>query len=467
MPVRHDRTFIGLLAAVAAVDLAGMSLLDRLVPPGSAWGGIARGLLLLLFTAPFLYAGAARRARPDERSGEEAGDLEARLWQAQKMEVVGRLSRGVAHDFNNHLAVILGYSEMLLHRLEPGSRLSDYAEEIRRAAQRAAAVARQLRTFSHQQAPAPQLLDLNEVLGNLETLLQRVLGEDIELVLLLAPAPGRVEADAAQVEQVIMHLALLARDAMPGGGKLMVETTAFDGEPAGCLPSPGSDPPAGPPPQHWVRLAISDTGQGQVPTDWVIPNPRRPFDPLAAPRGTAARGSGLGLRAVFAVVTQNEGRLGVESERGAGTTYRIYLPRLPEPAASEAEPGPSEGEPLAAPATVLLVEDDSRVRSLLRAILELEGYTVLEARDAEDALVISRRRTGPIELLVSDVGIPKLRGPELARRLAAARPELKLLFISGYHDEAIRLPEEIGPAAFIHKPFTSTAFARKVREIVE
>jgi CheY-like chemotaxis protein len=204
-------------------------------------------------------------------------------------------------------------------------------------------------------------------------------------------------------------------------------------------------------------LAVSDTGSGMEAAEVAR------LQTISSLRSAAAQGIELGLPAVFAIVAQQGGRLAVESEPGAGTTYRIYLPRLPETAAPDPDL-PGEAEPHAVPATILLVEDDTRVRGLLRAVLELEGHLVLEARDADDALVISRRRTGPIDLLITDVGVPRLRGPQLADRLAASRPELKLLFISGYHDEAIRSPGSDAPAAFIHKPFTPTAFAQKVRE---
>jgi two-component system cell cycle sensor histidine kinase/response regulator CckA len=377
--------------------------------------------------------------------------LETQLRQSQKMEAIGRLAGGVAHDFNNVLTVILSNSEMLAGQLSPEDPRRQELIEIRDAAQRAATLTRQLLAFSRKQVLKPRVLSLNAVVVTLEKMLRRLIGEDIELATLLQPDLWAVEADPGQLEQIIMNLAVNARDAMPEGGGLSIETGNAEVDEVFARKHfpmvPG----------RYVMLVVCDSGAGMD-----AETQRRIFEPFftTKPRG---RGTGLGLSMVYGIVKQSGGYIWAYSEPGLGTTFKIYFPRV-EGTRSDAEavvaasPSPPGRE------TVLLAEDEDSVRRLARRILEEVGYTVLEAREATEALTISESWDGPIDLLLTDVVMPELNGRELAERLSVLRPGIQILYISGYTDHEV-LDGIVGPGSnFLQKPFTPEALANKVRE---
>jgi PAS domain S-box-containing protein len=382
-------------------------------------------------------------------------ELEAQLRQAQKMEAVGRLAGGVAHDFNNLLTVIGGACDLLQHRLPRGGEAWELAREIRESGDRAAALTRQLLAFSRKQVLATEVLDLNETVKRTQKLLQRVLGEDIELATEPEPALGRVNADPGQIEQVIMNLAVNARDAMPQGGKFTLRTANVFLDEDYAVLRPGVRP------GRYVLLAVSDDGCGMDEE-----TRSHLFEPFFTTKGPE-RGTGLGLATVYGIVQQSGGHIDVRSEPGRGTTFEIYLPRSkaslpPEPA------GPDAGEVHAGSETILLVEDEAAVRALLGRALRGSGYTVLEAASGADALRLAEQHAGPIHLLVTDVVMPAMNGRQVAERLAELRPGVRALFVSGYTDDAVvrhGLGGE-GPA-FLQKPFTPDALARKVRELLD
>jgi len=380
--------------------------------------------------------------------------LEEQLRQALKMEAVGRLAGGVAHDFNNLLTVIKGHAELLLDSLDRRDPLRTEVEEMQKAAERAAALTRQLLAFSRQQVLAPQVLDLNTVVCNVDRLLRRLLGEDIELHALLADGLGRVKADPGQIEQVILNLAVNARDAMPRGGKLTVETGNV------ALDETYARERVEVKPGDYVLLAVSDTGTGMSPETC-----SHIFEPFFTTKDPA-KGTGLGLSTVYGIVKQSDGHISVYSEPGMGTTLRIYLPRVEEAqAAASAEPAAAATD--TGNETILLVEDEDGVRGLVRQVLKRKGYSVLEARDGGEALLTCEHFHEPIHLLLTDVVLAHMSGRELAERLSVLRPEMKVLYMSGYTDDAIVqhgvLTQE---AAFLQKPFTTEALARKVREVL-
>ena len=389
-----------------------------------------------------------------KRAAATLAALEVQLRQSQKMDAVGRLAGGVAHDFNNVLSVILSYGELLLADMKPGEPMRDDVEEIRKAGMRAAALTRQLLMFSRQQVLEPKVLDLNEVLTSMDKMLQRILGADVDLVSLPAQGLGRVRVDPSNIEQVIMNLAVNARDAMPTGGKLTMETDnvvldeAYAREHLGV--TPGSH----------VMLAVSDTGVGMDKATVA-----RIFEPFFTTK-EPGKGTGLGLSTVFGIVQQSGGSLWVYSEPGKGTTFKVYLPRVD--AAVEA-PNPA-GPPttLRGSETILLVEDDDQVRAVAQGILRRNGYHVIEARNAGEALLHSEQRPGTIDLLLSDVVMPQMSGPELAKRLAGPRPEMKVLCMSGYTDDSIvRHGALDARIAYLQKPFTPEALTTKIREVLD
>lgn len=381
--------------------------------------------------------------------------LEGQLQQAVKMEAVGRLAAGVAHDFNNLLTVILGASEMLLMQLAADTPERLLVESIASAANRSANLTRQLLAFSRQQAVEPRLLDLSAVVGAMAPLLPRLLGNDIHLATALPSSPLIVFADPGQLEHVLLNLAANARDAMPQGGKLTLEVMAVDLDEAYTSHYLGLQP--GP----YVLLAVSDTGCG-------MGNDVRAhlFEPFFTTK-EKGKGTGLGLAMVYGIVKQNHGHIAVYSEVDRGATIKIYLPRRSlEPGALEAMgpvlpvPGGSE--------TILLVEDDATVCSLVSRVLRLRGYRVLEASEGAEALQVSAKYSQAIDLLVADVVMPGLGGREVADLLVEARPSLKVLFLSGYADYAISHQGILaGTSAFLQKPFTPDALARKVREVLD
>ncbi|MBI4594217.1 MAG: PAS domain S-box protein [Candidatus Rokubacteria bacterium] len=369
--------------------------------------------------------------------------LEVQLRQSQKMEAVGRLAGGVAHDFNNLLMVIIGYADLLISRLRPGESGREQLDQMRKAADSAASLTRQLLAFSRRQVLQPRVLNLNAVVGGLDSMLRRLIGEDVELVTKRAPELGDVEADPGQIEQVIMNLAVNARDAMPRGGRLTIETAnaAHQGAP------------------H-VMLAVSDTGEGMDPE-----TASHIFEPFFTTK-EMGKGTGLGLSMVYGIVQQHRGVVEVDTRVGRGTTFRIYLPRATAPAAAAGPP--KEPQALNGAETVLLVEDEGPVRKLVREILSGYGYTVLEAPGGVEALAIFDRHGGQIDLLLTDVVMPGMSGRALAQRLIARRANLKVLYMSGYTDDVIGhhgvLDSQLG---YLQKPFTPDCLAGKVREILD
>jgi PAS domain S-box-containing protein len=381
--------------------------------------------------------------------------LEAQLRQAQKMEAVGRLAGGVAHDFNNLLTVITGRSQLLLLKLPPESPLRRDVELVEETAHRASALTRQLLAFSRKQMVQPRIVDLNEVVRGMETMLSRLIGEDVELATRLDPAAGCVRADPAQLEQMIVNLAVNARDAMPLGGRLVLETTSVR------IDEGVARPPVGLRPGPHVRLVVRDTGIGM---DALIK--AHLFEPFFTTKGPG-KGTGLGLATVYGIVTQSGGAIRVDSEPGQGAAFTIDFPRVDAPADLRGDAGIPDAAPHGSE-TVLLVEDEPEVRGLARDILHQQGYTVLEAADGGEALRIGREHGGPIHLLVTDVVMPQMGGRELADHLKAGRRETKVLYVSGYTDDAIlhQGVSETG-TAFLPKPFTAAELAHKVREVLD
>jgi len=383
-------------------------------------------------------------------------DLEAQLNQAQKMEAIGRLAGGVAHDFNNLTTAILGYSELMLRKLGAEDPLRRHVAEVTRAAERAAALTRQLLAFSRKQLLQPRVLDVAEVLEHSRGLLERLIGEDIELVTRGDPGVGRVRADPVQLDQVILNLAVNARDAMPRGGTLVLEASNAD------LDEDYAHEHVTVRPGRYVMLAVSDTGHGMDKE-----TQERIFEPFFTTKDKG-KGTGLGLSTVYGIVQQSGGYVWVYSEAGRGTTFKIYLPRVEEEAD---QPAPAS-EPVAVRAvvseTLLLVEDEGSVRELLRELLESAGYSVLEASRPAEALELARSHPAPIQLLITDVVMPEMTGPELARHLAQIRPGLRMLFLSGYTEGVVVDKGLLGDGAnFLQKPFTTDALEAKVREVLD
>ena len=383
--------------------------------------------------------------------------VEEQLRQSQKMEAVGRLAGGVAHDFNNLLTAISGYSDLLLHRLPDYSTLRRDVEEIRKAGDRAAALTRQLLAFSRRQLLRPEVLDLNGVVTKMRQMLRRLIGENIELSIDLSPSLSRVKVDPGQIEQVILNLAVNARDAMPDGGRITIATADAELSPAYAATHPEVRP--GP---H-VLLSVADTGQGM--SDETQAHLFEPFF-TTKERGN---GTGLGLATVYGIVQQSGGHIRVNSAADRGSTFLIYLPRIE--AAEDGDRGADRPLlPHASPGTetVLLAEDEEVVRRLARELLTGNGYKVLEAANGREALLLSEGHRGEIHLLLTDVVMPKMSGRELGERIRLQRPGLRVLYMSGYTDDAIlrRGVLEDG-IPFLQKPFTPEAFARKVREVLD
>jgi hypothetical protein len=380
--------------------------------------------------------------------------LEEQLRQSQKMEAVGRLAGGVAHDFNNMLSVILSYAVLLLDDMKPGEPMREDLEEIRKAGERAAALTRQLLMFSRQQVIEPKVLDLNEVLASMDKMLQRILGADVDLVSLPAQPLGRVRIDPSSVEQVIMNLVVNARDAMPTGGKLTMETDNV------VLDDAYAQAHLGVKPGPHVMLAVSDTGTG-INRETLA----RIFEPFFTTK-ESGKGTGLGLSTVFGVVQQSGGSVWVYSEVGKGTTFKVYLPRVDAAVEVAGETVPPTT--LRGSETILLVEDDDQVRVVAGGILRRNGYHVIDARNAGEALLHSEKHPSTIHLLLSDVVMPQMSGPELAKRLASARPGMRVLCMSGYTDDSIvRHGVLEAHIAYLQKPITPEALTTRVREILD
>jgi PAS domain S-box-containing protein len=382
--------------------------------------------------------------------------LEGQLLQSQKLEAIGQLAGGVAHDFNNLLNVILGYADLALRELPKEAPQAPRLDQIRRAAERGATLTRQLLAFSRKQVREPKVLDLNRTLADVQGMLGRLIGENIEIVTSFDAGLGHVEADPGQIEQALLNLAVNARDAMPHGGKLILETANVDFDPAYAKTHPGSRP--GP---H-VRLAVSDTGHGMDPSTLA-----RLFEPFftTKPRG---KGTGLGLATVYGIVRQSDGHIDVYSEPGRGSTFKIYLPRVDKKGAAVAEDQPeSDATPLGTEA-ILLVEDDDALRALVAEVLGRHGYVVLEAEGPEAGLLAAQSHAGTIHMMITDVIMPQMSGRDLAARLHALRPETKILYMSGYTDQAIGHHGVIAPGThFLQKPFASKILLRKVRAVLD
>jgi len=400
---------------------------------------------------------AVRDITEQKLAEEEKKKLEAQFRQAQKMEAIGTLAGGVAHDFNNILTTIIGNANLALMEVGKDDTLREEIEEIKIAGERAVSLTRQLLAFSRKQVIKPEVLDLNEVINETEKMLKRMIGEDVEFQTVFEHELWKVYADSGQIDQVIMNLAVNARDSMPQGGKLTIETAnvdlnenyfrehAIEGE------KPG----------HYVMLVVSDTGSG-------IDKETREhiFEPFFTTK-EMGKGTGLGLSTVYGITKQSNGFIWVYSEPGQGTTFKIYLPRVEEGAEQE-EKERTPVDDLNGSETCLIVEDDDTVRDLARQILERYGYSVLEAETGEDALMVSEEHEGPIHLLLTDVVMPKMSGRELAKRLQSLRSEIKVIYMSGYTDDAIVHHGVLASGLnFIGKPFMPEGLARKVREVLD
>jgi PAS domain S-box-containing protein len=379
--------------------------------------------------------------------------LEEQYRQAQKMEVVGRLAGGVAHDFNNLLTAIRGTADVLLADLAEADSMRPDLLEIRRASEQAAALTRQLLAFSRQQVVQPRVVDVNAAVAETDRMLRRVIGEDVDLVTVLSPDAGSVRVDPVQIEQVLTNLALNARDAMPDGGRLLVQTQGVHVEEGGSPGWPGV------PPGHHVMLAVSDNGTGMD-----AQTRERAFEPFFTTK-PLGRGTGLGLATVYGIVQQSGGHVLVHSEPDEGTTFQVFLPRVAD--AEPERPGPAPGPPARGSETVLLVEDEASVRLLIRRILQRQGYTVVEAGDGEEGLRAWGEHPG-VALVVTDTVMPLMGGREMARRIHEVQPGLPVILMSGYSqdEQALREPGEDG-TAFIAKPFDVNEFGRTVRRVLD
>jgi PAS domain S-box-containing protein len=391
-----------------------------------------------------------RQAEKDKRA------LEEQLRQSQKMEAVGQLAGGVAHDFNNLLTVIQGYCDLILKDLDEKNRFFQDMQEIKKASEHATSLTRQLLAFSRKQILQPKILDLNDLVLNMDKMLRRLIGEDIELVTLLSKDLGRVKADPGQIEQVIFNLAVNARDAMPKGGKLTIETA--DAE----LDEHYARSRIGVKPGRYVRISVSDNGIG-MPSGVKD----RIFEPFFTTK-EKGKGTGLGLSTVYGIVKQSGGNVWVYSEPNQGTTFKIYLPMIEE-AADFLSQTFIPTKPFLGTETILLVEDEEAVRKLASTILQSNGYKVLEAGNGEEALRIAQEQNGnPIHLILTDVVMPGMSGSQLAERLVSQWPEMKVLYMSGYTDNAIvhhGILDQGKP--YIQKPFNPSALAEKVRDILD
>jgi PAS domain S-box-containing protein len=382
--------------------------------------------------------------------------LELQLRQAQKMEAIGRLAGGIAHDFNNLLMVISGYSEFLLERIGPNPAVRGPAQEISNAATRATSLTRQLLAFSRQQMLTPKVFDLNAVVTESSRMLDRLIGEDIDLVILPDTDLGMVKADPGQIEQVIMNLAVNARDAMPKGGELKIETAnvSLDNSYA-RLHAPVE-------PGNYVMLAISDTGAGM---DAELQS--HIFEPFFSTKGP--KGTGLGLSTVYGIIKQSGGYIWVDSEPGKGTTFKVYLPRVDEAAQSTLpEAALSPQKTVRGHETILVVEDEDTVLRLAREYLQMQGYNLLEAADGEAALQLSAAHKGPIHLLLTDIIMPGITGRELANQLSRTRPEMKVLYMSGYTENVVGHNGLLDSGVvLLQKPFSLPTLRAKVREVLD
>jgi two-component system, cell cycle sensor histidine kinase and response regulator CckA len=381
--------------------------------------------------------------------------LERQLRMAQKMEAIGRLSGGIAHDFNNLLGVIIGYSRVLKRELGANNPLAEHALEIEKAGQRAASLTKQLLAFSRQQVLSPSVLNLNALATDMEKMLPQLLGEDIEVSLLLDPELGNVKADQSQIEQVIMNLAVNARDAMPMGGKLKIETSNAELDQSYVRGHPGSKIGS------FILLAVTDTGTGMDAATLT-----HIFEPFFTTK-ELGKGTGLGLATVYGIVKQSNGYIGLESAIGKGTSFQIYLPRhAGQPAVDDLKIDSPDN--LRGSETILLVEDSEPLRKLAKTFLESRGFRVLSAESGEDALQVAARFGGAFDLLLTDVVMPGINGRILAENLLLRQPRMKVLYMSGYTDSFIAGHGVLDPGIhLLHKPFIEEVLIRKVREVID
>jgi two-component system, cell cycle sensor histidine kinase and response regulator CckA len=384
----------------------------------------------------------------------EQEQVEERLRHAQKMEAIGRVAGGLAHDFNNLLTTILGNCELLGEELEPGSPLWASLDDILHASQRAARLADQMLTIGRRQARAPVVMDLNAVVTAMRSMVRRAVPEDIDIVLDLDPSLAPVNADPAQIEQVLLNLVLNARDAMPSGGRIVIRT---DVPPPDALARAGARPRPNP---GWVRLQVEDTGEGMDAETL-----ERIFEPFFTTKGRG-RGTGLGLPTVYGVVTQSGGHITVASTPGDGSRFDVHLPAVtpaPTPAPVVAEPGAATAT---SSGTILLVEDDASVRSLAHRALERAGYTVLVAQDGLEAVAVAEAHAEQLDLLVTDVVMPGMRGPDVARHLRLRQPDLRVLFVSGYAEDALGPDGVLAFGSFLAKPFRTAELVARVAQVL-
>ena len=401
------------------------------------------------------YSAIVRDITERKRAEVALQKTEAQLRQAQKVESIGQLAGGIAHDFNNLLTVINSYSDMLLSEIEYHNPLHHGLAEIKEAGYRAATLTHQLLAFSRQQVLKPKVLDLNALVENIMKLLRRLIGENINLSICPAPNLGRVKADPTQIEQVIMNLTVNARDAMPQGGQLTIETTNI--ELADTTSSKQGSMLSG----SYVMLTVNDTGCGMDANTQA-----RVFEPFFTTK-EPGRGTGLGLSTAYGIVKQSGGYIDFSSEVGKGSMFRIYLPQV-EDEVEPSEPAHACPEVLRGTETILLVEDDETIRAVGQTILQRHGYTILKAGDAKEALHLAGKHQGPIHLLFTDVVMPGLSGPDLAECLTSIRPDTKVLYTSGYTDKVRTQHNLMGLSnAFLQKPFTPETLTRKVREVLD
>jgi two-component system, cell cycle sensor histidine kinase and response regulator CckA len=407
-------------------------------------------------------AGRVRGAILVFRDISKRRQLEEQATHSEKMEAVGRLAGGVAGDFNNVLTVITGYAELMRTEVLPSSPMRRFVDEIIYAGERAAALTRQLLAFSKGSSAQPRVIDLNSVIAGMEPMLRRLLGQNIELILLAGPGLGRVKADPAQIEQVVLNLATNSRDAMPHGGKLVIETANVELESAdgkstamaagASLPTSASQPSGR---GACVMLAVSDTGIGMDGE-----TRSRLFEPFFTTKAPG-KGSGLGLATAYGIIRQCDGQVTVYSQPNCGTIFEIYLPRVTEPVSEPERKRSAKGSE-----TILLVDDEEGVRKLVSAVLKSNGYDVLEASNGGGALAVYEKNAHKIDMVLTDIVMPQMSGFELGRELAGRTPGLKILYMSGYRDNALGANGE-APRAFLHKPFTPDILLSKVREVLD
>jgi two-component system cell cycle sensor histidine kinase/response regulator CckA len=400
---------------------------------------------------------AVRRALQEVEEHAERKRLEAQFIEAQKMEVVGQLAGGVAHDFNNVLAVIMGYSDLLMQDLPPEHPLQKYIDEIRLAAKRAAGLTQQLLIFSRKQTVQAVALDLNEVIESMDKMLRRLVDENIEMTMVYGNPIGQIKADSGYVWQVLMNLVVNARDAMPNGGKLTIETSAVTLDEDHAQTHPGATP------GDYVRLSVADTGVGMSEEVKA-----RIFEAFFTTK-PAGKGTGLGLVTCQTIVRQSEGHIDVSSELGRGTTFKIYFPRIEQQSHVATKSLPKVGPLRRGTEILLVVEDEPSVRHLAQGVLKAQGYDVLTAPNGQDALRVAREHKGPpIALVVTDVVMPRMGGRVMAEWLKVTYPELKILFTSGYTADAIAHDGVLDAGVeFLPKPYTPASLARKVRELLD